>query len=181
MRHTLLTFALVTAAALASWAQAPARPSPEDERALLKLSEDFTAAWNRNDYRAMAALWTPGGTLVNPAGHVGRGSAEVERLFMEEQTGQMKGTRFTSSCPAATIQMIQDDVALVDCAWEIAGMRDPQGQALPGTKGTYTAVAVKSGGRWRWAAGRAMIPFTPPSSPMARPMASPSVAPSPRS
>jgi uncharacterized protein (TIGR02246 family) len=158
MRGAGLIAALVLAA---GGAAADERPKTDDQRALVKLEDDFAAAWNKGDAKAMAALWEDDGDLVNPAGRVAHGRAEIEKLFVADQTGPFKDTRFTITCPATGIRMVKSDVAVVDCSWEVAAAKDAAGQPRPALKGLSAGVAVKSAGRWRWVAGRAMVPLPP--------------------
>jgi uncharacterized protein (TIGR02246 family) len=161
MRRATLTMALLLAAGAAGADEKPKTAGAEDQRALLKLEEDFAAAWNKGDYKAMAALWDDDGDLINPVGRVARGRAEIEKLFLADQTGPFKATHFTITCPATGIRMVKSDVAVVDCSWEVTGAKDAVSQARPPMTGLSSGVAMKSGGRWRWVAGRAMVPIPP--------------------
>jgi uncharacterized protein (TIGR02246 family) len=133
----------------------------DDRRALLKMEDDFAAAWNKGDAAAMAALWADDGDLVSPGGKMARGRAEIEKMLREDQSGAFKDTHFTITCPTDTIRFVKSDVATIDCSWEISGAKDAAGQPRPPLKGRSIGVALKSDGRWRWTAGRAMVPLPP--------------------
>jgi uncharacterized protein (TIGR02246 family) len=133
----------------------------DDRRALLKMEDEFAEAWNRHDAAAMAALWAEDGDLISPGGRVARGRAEIEKMLRDEQSAAFKDTHFTITCPAPGIRFLKPDVATIDCSWEISGAKDAAGQPRPSLKGLSIGVALKSDGRWRWTAGRAMVPLPP--------------------
>ena len=124
-----------------------------------KTNADFAAAWNKHDPKAMSSWFADDGDLINPAGQVARGKAEVEKLFTMEQTGPMKGSTFSSTCGAP--RMLKPDVALVDCSFEVQNVQMPDGKMGP-LKGGYTVVMTSQGGAWKVSAGRAMVPPPPP-------------------
>ena len=67
------------------------------------------------------------------------------------------------------IRMVKSDVAIVTCAFEVAGVKSPDGKSMPPMKGTYTTVMTKTKGKWFVVSGRPMIPV-PPSPAPAHPM-----------
>src|ERR1043166_3916446 len=64
----------------------------ESEEAIKDWSEQFVAAWNRDDAKALANLWTEDGDLINPFGRHANGRAQIEQLLESEHTAQMKST-----------------------------------------------------------------------------------------
>ncbi len=134
-----------------------------EEAAILKVHEDFAANWNKNDYKAMAAMFADDADLINPLGRVAKGKAEIEKLYMDEQTTAFKGSHFTSDCKAG-VRFVKPDVAVVTCSFDVTGGKTPDGGAMPPLKGIYTATMVKTKTRWQVVAGRPMIPPAPPSS-----------------
>lgn len=126
-----------------------------DESAILKVHEGFAASWNKNDYKAMAAIFAADADLINPLGRVAKGKAEIEKLYMDEQTTAFKGSHFTSDCTSG-VHILKPDVAVVTCSFEVTGGK------LPAMKGLYTATMVKTDQKWLVVAGRPMIPFAPP-------------------
>ena len=149
MRLMTMIFLATSSTALAGGA---------DDAAILKVHEDFAASWNKGDYKAMAAMFADDADLINPLGRVAKGKAEIEKLYMEEQTTAFKGTHFTPDCRDG-VRVLKPDVAVVTCAFEVTGTK------LPALKGLYTATMVKSKTKWQVVAGRPMIPFVPPAKP----------------
>ena len=132
-----------------------------EDAAILKVHEDFAGNWNKNDYKAMAAMFADDADLINPLGRVAKGKAEIEKLYMDEQTTAFKGSHFTSDCTAG-VHVVKPDVAVVTCSFEVTGGKLPDGSAMPPLKGIYTATMVKTNTRWQVVAGRPMVPFAPP-------------------
>jgi uncharacterized protein (TIGR02246 family) len=133
-----------------------------DEAAIRKLSNDFFAAWSRDDVKAMTATFAEDADLINPFGRVARGRAEIEKLFTDEHAGPFKGTRYEA---AVSLRMLAPTVALGDWESTVTGMHDPAGKALPPFKHHVAAVYVKKGGRWLAAAARPYAFLPPPSAP----------------
>jgi uncharacterized protein (TIGR02246 family) len=126
-----------------------AQDHTEDDAAIHKRNDEFSDAWNKHDPKAMAACWTADGDLINPFGRHAKGTAEIEKLFTEEQTGPMAGTTY-----AGTIESIryigagENVVAIVDVAGEITGMKGADGTAMPAFKHHVTYIARKVDGKW---------------------------------
>jgi uncharacterized protein (TIGR02246 family) len=125
-----------------------------EEPAILKVHEDFAAAWNKGDYKTMSAVFADDADLINPLGRVAKGKAEIEKLYMDEQTTAFKGSHFTSDCKSG-VHIVKPEVAVVTCSFEVTGGK------VPPLKGIYTATMVKAKDKWLIVAGRPMIPFTP--------------------
>lgn len=151
MKKTLI--AAVLGIALAATA-APARaPQKAVKEAIEARCQEFVAAWNKHDFKTMASLWAEDGDLINPFGRVAKGRVAIEKLFMEEQFGVMKGT--TYSIEDDSIRTICDDAAIADWSSAVAGMAGPDGQPAPPFKHHVAVVMKKSGGKWWIEAARA--------------------------
>lgn len=133
-----------------------------EDAAILKVHEDFAGNWNKGDYKAMAGMFADDADFINPLGRVAKGKAEIEKLYMDEQTSAFKGSHFTSDCKGG-VRMVKPDVAVVTCSFEVTGGKAPDGSAMPALKGIYTATMIKTKSKWQVVAGRPMIPFAPPS------------------
>jgi uncharacterized protein (TIGR02246 family) len=162
-----VAFALLTATAAA---QAD-RGDGAEERAVRDAVERFGAAWNRHDAKAMAAAFAPEGDIVNPYGEVVKGRPALEALFAKEQIRFAHGTRFVDT--VESLRFLKPDVALVDGALTVSGVRGAGPDAPPTTlKGRYTDVLVKQEGRWQILARRVMLivpePGTAPDRPASR-------------
>jgi uncharacterized protein (TIGR02246 family) len=156
MRKILLGGVLLAVAATAAaWgAEMPA---------LHARAMEFKAAWDRNDAKALAALWAPDGDLINPFGRVAKGRAEVEKLLQDEQTTIMKGTTFRMV--SESDREIATDVAVSDWDIEITGMKGSDGAALPPFKNHVTVVWKKHEGQWWGAVVRPVVYPPPPGKP----------------
>lgn len=155
-------FALTTALVLAACTSVLTAAS-SDEAAIREHCATFVAAWNHHDPKAMAATWAEDGNLINPFGRVASNRAEIEKLFIDEHSGAMKGS--TYAAPSIAIQMLTPTVALTDWASEVTGMHDPKGNALPVFKHHVVAILVKKDGHWASVAVRAFGDLPPPAGP----------------
>jgi uncharacterized protein (TIGR02246 family) len=152
--------AMVLLGAALTATAAVAAESAGDEAAIRQVTERFVAAWNQNDWKAMAALWAPDGDLINPFGRVASGRAAVEQLFHDEQTGVMKGTTYTIG--EQSIRMIAPDVALVEWASTVTGMKRKDGSEAPPFVHHVTVVLKKIDGKWMTEAARPVVYLPPP-------------------
>jgi uncharacterized protein (TIGR02246 family) len=159
MKKTLLAILLAAAAASA----ALAADHTADEAAIRKGGDEFAAAWNKNDYKALAAKFTADADLINPMGRQAKGSAEVEQLFKDEQSSIMKGSTFTRTIRAT--QWVAPEAAVQTWDAVVTGMHDPMGNAVPPLKHIVTVVFVKQGESWLVANARPMVPQPPPNPP----------------
>ena len=143
-----------------------ARAQNSDEDATIRSRHDeFTAAWNKHDPKAMAAFWIADGDLINPFGRHAKGTAQIEKVFTDEQTGPMKDSTYSG-----TVESIRHigDVAIVDVEAEIAGMKGPDGAAIPPFKHHVTWIARKVDGKWMAEGARAFAYVPAPAAPAAK-------------
>jgi uncharacterized protein (TIGR02246 family) len=133
-------------------AGAGAAQQSDEDAAIRKRHDEWCEAWNKHDPKAMAAFWVADGDLINPFGKHAKGTAEIEQLFTEEQSGPMAGTTYSG-----TVESIRyiGDVAIVDVAGEITGMKGPDGAAAPPFKHHVTWIARKVDGKWMAEGARA--------------------------
>jgi uncharacterized protein (TIGR02246 family) len=163
MKQLLIVVALVCAAATAR-AAAPAVKSDagklksdvENEAKIRKLYEQFVAAWNKHDPKAMAALWVEDGDDVEPDGNVAKGRDEIEKLFTLEHKSVMKNSKLALT--VNSVWFITATVALVDGTYELDGIVAPDGKAIPPRKGRLSSILLYERDRWWVAASRLMIP-----------------------
>ena len=99
----------------------------QEDTAIRQRHDEWITAWNKHDPKLMASFWASDGDLINPFGRHARGTAEIEKLFTEEQTGRMAGTSYTGT--VESIRYIGENVAIADVAGEIRGMKGPDGAA----------------------------------------------------
>ena len=129
-----------------------------DEEAIKERLEELTAAWNKNDAKAIAALWAPDGDLINPFGRVAKGRAEVQKLFTDEHASFMKGT--TLKITSSSVRILGADAAILDLDAEITGMKAPDGTDLPLFDHHVTIVMVKKDGTW-WIVSARPVKYLP--------------------
>src|SRR5689334_11387249 len=67
----------------------------DDDAAIHKRHDEWCAAWNKHDPKAMAAFFFADGELINPFGRHADGTAAIEKLFTDEHTGPMAGTTYS--------------------------------------------------------------------------------------
>ena len=141
----------------------PARADQkEEDAAIQKRHDEWCAAWNSHDPKAMAGFFVPDGDLINPFGRRAHGTAEIEKLFAEEQTGVMAPTTYSG-----TIEGIRyiGDVAIIDVAGEVTGMKAADGTAAPAFKHHVTWIARKADGKWMAEGARAFVFIPAPAAP----------------
>jgi uncharacterized protein (TIGR02246 family) len=146
MRRLFLSIALL--AVLSTSARAA------DDQAIKDRINDFTAAWNKDDAKAMAAVFTDDGSLINPFAVEAHGRDEIEKVFAKEHATIFKSSTYTVS--DVKIQWITPDVALADVTGNIAGIKTPDGAAgAPDFEHHVSWLWVKKDGKWQTAAARA--------------------------
>ncbi len=123
-----------------------------DDQALKDRVNEFQTAWNKDDTKAMAALWTEDGSLVNPFGATAHGRSEIEKIFVDEHSHAFKATRYEAS--EVKVQQVTADVAIVDITANISGVHAPDGSAAPDYPHHVVWVFVKKDGQWMAAAAR---------------------------
>jgi uncharacterized protein (TIGR02246 family) len=160
MKKTLL--AAAAAVVLLSAIPKPAfAVDPGATAAIDKATHEWLAAWNAHDAKRMAAVWAPDGDLVNPFDRVAKGRAEIEKLFVEEQTGPMKAS--TYKIDKTAMRQI-GSVVVVDWDSMLTGIVGPDGKAAPPFPHHVTLLFVRRGGNWMLESARAYVfaPMPPP-------------------
>jgi uncharacterized protein (TIGR02246 family) len=153
MKKVLMLAAMVVGL-MATFATLARADQKEEDAAIGKRHDEWCAAWNSHDAKAMAGFFVADGELINPFGRHAKGTAEIEKLFDDEQKGVMAGTTYSG-----TIEGIRyiGDVAIVDVAGEVAGMKNPEGAAMPVFKHHVTWIARKVDGKWMAEGARAFV------------------------
>jgi uncharacterized protein (TIGR02246 family) len=138
----------------------PAKDTPAEPRETKKESEGvaevrktaaaYTAAFNKGDAKAAAALWEEKGEYVGPDGETLRGRAAIEKAYVE----------FFKKNPKATIEVVVGSVRLLGTrsAVEEGTLR----LRLPGEKepgeSRYSVLHVREDDGWRMARVREWVP-----------------------
>jgi uncharacterized protein (TIGR02246 family) len=149
MRGLSISLAVVCLLSIFSTA---ALAAAADDQAIKDRVDEFQAAWNKNDTKAMAAIWTEDGSLINPVGVEAHGRADVEKIFIDEHAKRFKGTQYASS--EVKVQWVTPDVAVADVTANITGIRSADGAAAPDYLHHVVWVLVKKDGKWMAAAAR---------------------------
>lgn len=101
-----------------------------EEAEVLRLEQDFLAAWNRGDARGASAPFADDGMRVGAFGDVARGRNEVEMAYEKLLHGPMKGAR-AEWAPA--VRMLAPDLVVAEGALTIHpadGGKPARGYAL---------------------------------------------------
>ena len=133
--------------------------SAADEKDIRSISAQVQDAWNKADPKMMGDLFLTDGDYVSSTGRTARGRAEVEKAFAQQWGGVYRGTKIAVT--VTTVHFIRKDVAIVDGAFDVAGMKDASGKVLSARSGLSTIVASRKGERWYIAALRGMVPSVP--------------------
>jgi len=134
-------------------------PDAADEKDVRAISGQLQDAWNRADPRMLADLFLTDGDYISSTGRTARGRDEVEKAFAQQWAGIYKKTKIAVTVTA--VRFVRRDVAILDGAFDVSGMKDAAGKVLPARSGLSTIVAVKKGDRWYVAALRGMVPSVP--------------------
>jgi uncharacterized protein (TIGR02246 family) len=141
--------AMATIVVIAVSAQAAEKKEPagrSDEAAIRDSAEDFVRTFNRGDAKAVAALWTPTGSLADDQGRVFKGRKAIEdeyAAFFKEHAGvKMEVAVQSVELPAAGVA-IEDGMARVAAK-----------DGAPPAASRYTAVHVLTDGKWLMASVR---------------------------
>ncbi|GEM_PF-2541119 len=148
---TFLLLPVLLALVLAPVAARAADMKVEDD-AIHKRHDEWVAAWNKHDAKALAAFWVADGDVINPMGRTAKGTAEIEKLFTDEHSGAMAGTTYSGKI--VSIRRL-GDVAIVDVDGEVTGMKDADGKEMPPFKHHVTWIATKKDGKWMAVCARA--------------------------
>ncbi len=151
-----LSFLLLGAAPVFAKAH-PASPKSdvENDTAVRKLYEQFTAAWNRHDPKTMTRMWVEDGDHLEPDARLAKGRREIETLLTLQHEGIFKETQL--KLDLESVWFITADVALVDGTYDLTGARDLAGKDIGVRRGHLTSILLKEGGRWLIAASRLMV------------------------
>jgi uncharacterized protein (TIGR02246 family) len=131
----------------------------EDEAAIRKTDEAYVEAYNKQDAKALAALWSPEAVYVDPeTGEEAIGREEIEKEFADTFTG-LKDAKLEINVDS--IQFMSPNVAI-----ENGTARVIRPDAEP-DESSYSALFVKREGKWlldRVTEEEALEPPAPPPS-----------------
>lgn len=130
-----------------------------DEAAIRKLMDSMVTAWTTGDARRLAAVYTIDADYASSTGFTANGRAEIEQAYVGQFAGVYKGT--TLRLTITNVKFLTPDVATVSAAFEVTGVRGPDGQPAPPRKGANISIMVRTKGEWLMAAHRGWVPPTP--------------------
>ncbi|HXO21709.1 MAG TPA: SgcJ/EcaC family oxidoreductase [Thermoanaerobaculia bacterium] len=134
-----------------------------DEKALRTLADQFVKDWDSDNWKGLAGVFAADGDLINPFGRVAKGRAEIEKVFMDEHTSFLKGTKFGLNAYAA--RLVAPDAAIEDWDVSVTGGKNADGTDAPPLNHHVTVVLTKQGGKWWAAAARPMVYVPAPGAP----------------
>lgn len=129
-----MVLALVLLAPVSAFAAA-------DEAAAKKLASDFTAAWNRGDSAAIAALYAADAVLTAPDGRTARGRNSIEGMFATDLR-EKAGSKLAFS--ANEFREVGTGGMVWRCEWKMTGLKGAASTA----SGTGLAVLVAEKDGW---------------------------------
>jgi len=157
-----MRFLVGTAMALLTWASVVSAQAGRtgDETAIRSQFDQFNAAWNKADAKAMGQFFSDDADYISSTGQRGDGRAGIEKILAEQFAGVYKGASIKLTI--TSIRFLKPDVALANGTFEISGLQSPDGKALPVRKGLSTNVMVKQGDKWLITALRGAVPSPGP-------------------
>ena len=153
--RTVLTAVFMIALAGPVFAQATAGGA--DDAAIRRVLQQHDDTRNKADWKAMGALFTDDAEQLTSAGEWRKGRAEIEKGVAQGMATTYKGGKYTTKIDK--VRILAPTVALADGAFEISNI------AGGARRGHSTYSLVKSGGQWRIAAVRSMVPTAVGSTP----------------
>lgn len=134
-RTVLMVTVLILGVAGSASAQTP-------DADMQKLTEQYAAAVNKGDAKAVAALYTADALRLGPDGQVITGQPAIEKQHAASLGGPQKGAKLTLR--HGRTQTVTPDVVIIEGTYETTGGSTP-------AKGKYVNTVVRQGGQWRLA------------------------------
>jgi len=116
-----------------------------------KLADQYIAAFNKGDAKALTALYTADATRLGPDGQLLTSRAAVEKSYMDGFAGALKGASLTLQ--QGRTQAVTPDVKIMEGRFAVSA-------AAP-LKGRYVNTIVRQGGTWLLASV-VTVPDPPP-------------------
>jgi uncharacterized protein (TIGR02246 family) len=132
----------------AAWCFAAMADTTSDAQAIRDAANAYKAAVERGDGKALAALWTPDGDIVDDLGTVMKGRDTVALLEPPAADATPSG-KPVITIKDTNLRFITPDVAVEDATVEVT----PPGTAAP-LRGRFSATWVRHEGAWKLSALR---------------------------
>jgi uncharacterized protein (TIGR02246 family) len=116
-----------------------------------KLADQYTAAFNKGDAKALAALYTAEATRLGPDGNLIAGRAAIEKAYVDAFAGPSKGSTLTLQVGASYV--VTPDVKVMEGRFATTG--------AAAVKGRYVNTIARQGKTWLLASV-VTIPDPPP-------------------
>jgi len=124
----------------------------QDKAAILDVvANQQSAAWNKHDAKAYAALFTEDGDCVNVVGWWWKGRAEIEKKLTDAYLFVFKESVLTIKESDVDVKFLTPDIAVAHIRWTMAGARTPKGIPEP-QQGIQTQILQRQSGKWLVAA-----------------------------
>lgn len=137
----------------------PAAPVVSDEDLIRQVGDGFVAAWNASDADGIAAFFAEDGDTIVTGGYF-KGREAIAGNYRTGFETVYKGTTLTIT--TTSLRFLEPDVAIGDGTYEIAGLKDAEGNDMPNIKGIFTNVMTKVGDKWLITCSRPTIPVDMP-------------------
>jgi uncharacterized protein (TIGR02246 family) len=103
-----------------------------------KLADQYTAAFNKGDAKAVAALYAVNGTRLGPDGTLIAGRATIEKNYADGFAGPLKGSTLTLQQGAT--HAVTPDVKIMEGRYSAT--------SIAPVKGRYVNTIVRQGKTW---------------------------------
>jgi uncharacterized protein (TIGR02246 family) len=113
---------------------------PETPTGKGKRAQEFIAAYNKGDAKAVAAFWMPDAEYTDQDGNQTKGRAAIEKLY-EKAFAANKGAKL--NIIVTSVKMLADGVGLEEGINEVT-----PADGGPGSAAHFSAVFVKKDGEW---------------------------------
>ncbi len=119
-------------------------------------AQEFIAAFNKGDAKAVASFWTPDGDYVDQVGRPYKGRAAIAKLYEKVFAAQKGGKLHITVLNA---RMVSSEVAVEDGLTEVT-----PADGGPPSVARFSAVLVKKDGVWYFESVRDMVAHPPSNS-----------------
>ena len=144
MRQTLLVTMLLTLAACT--ASSPAIGTAADEQAIRDGGAKWSAAWNKGDAKAMAAMVTDDYESIDASGVHTQGRPAFEQAMAAQFAGRPAG--MTMTITTGFVKWLSATSAVAGGGWSVAGPT-----AEMSARGSWISAYQKQDGAWLIASG----------------------------
>lgn len=128
-------------------------PSAEAAPGKGRRAQEFTAAFDKGDAKAVAGFWTPTGEYTDQDGHKYQGRAELEKLYAKGFAAN-KGAKLTITVTSA--RMVGAEVAIEEGITEVT-----PAAGGPPSVAAFSAVLVRKDGEWYFESVRDSVAHPP--------------------